>query len=102
MSFSSFKLTCIATGKSFCASGGKNTSTAFFWNAWFPDGGLPTSIMCNFPPKKSKQIADEKSAVQFARIKKIYNLAWGLYLVDYEQQNKTRWSQQDCLPSEIC
>lgn len=42
------KHTCIATGKSFCASTGKNTSTAFFWNGWFPAGGWPTSIMCNY------------------------------------------------------
>ena len=39
--------TCIATGKSLVASGGKKTSTAFFWN-----GGLgawcPISTMCNY------------------------------------------------------
>lgn len=37
--------TCMATGKSPCASGGKNTSTAFFWNGWLPWVGVPTSIM---------------------------------------------------------
>ena len=26
-----YSLTCMATGKSACASGGKKTSTAFFW-----------------------------------------------------------------------
>lgn len=41
------RLTCIATGKSFWASGGKNTSTAFFGKGWFPVGGVPTSMMCN-------------------------------------------------------
>ena len=34
--------TCIATGKSLWASGGKKTSTAFFWNGEFPVGGVPT------------------------------------------------------------
>ncbi len=48
--FNAFFVTCMATGKSFWASGGKKTSTAFFWNGVFPEGGLPTSIMCNFPP----------------------------------------------------
>lgn len=42
------KPTCIATGKSFCASGGKNTSTAFLVNGWFPWGGWPTSIMWSY------------------------------------------------------
>ncbi len=37
--------TCMATGKSVWASGGKNTSTAFFWKGWFPEAGLPTSMM---------------------------------------------------------
>lgn len=32
-------LTCIATGKSVWASGGKNTSTAFLANGWFPAAG---------------------------------------------------------------
>lgn len=40
-------LTCMATGKSFWASGGKNTSTAFFGKGWLPVGGVPTSMMCN-------------------------------------------------------
>lgn len=31
--------TCIATGKSVWASGGKNTSTAFLVNGWFPVAG---------------------------------------------------------------
>ena len=43
-------VTCIATGKSFCASGGKKTSTAFFWKGEFPVGGVPTSMMWSFPP----------------------------------------------------
>merc|ERR1719447_2007075 len=42
--------TCIATGKSLWASGGKKTSTAFFWNGEFPVGGVPTSIMWSLPP----------------------------------------------------
>ena len=37
--------TCIATGKSLEASGGKNTSTAFFGKGWFPAAGVPTSII---------------------------------------------------------
>lgn len=37
----------MATGKSFWASGGKKTSTAFFGNGWLPVGGVPTSMMCN-------------------------------------------------------
>lgn len=40
--------TCIATGKSVWASGGKNTSTAFLANGWFPAAGWPTSMMCNW------------------------------------------------------
>lgn len=39
--------TCIATGKSFWASGGKKTSTAFLGNGWFPVGGVPTSMICS-------------------------------------------------------
>ena len=35
--------TCIATGKSFWASAGKNTSTAFLGNGWLPAGVWPTS-----------------------------------------------------------
>lgn len=42
---SNYLHTCMATGKSFCASGGKNTSTAFFGNGWLPVGGVPTSII---------------------------------------------------------
>lgn len=41
------KDTCMATGKSFWASGGKKTSTAFFGNGWLPVAGVPTSMMCN-------------------------------------------------------
>jgi hypothetical protein len=37
----------MATGKSFWASGGKNTSTAFLVNGWLPAVGWPTSITCN-------------------------------------------------------
>jgi len=37
--------TCMATGKSFDASGGKKTSTAFLGKGWFPAGGDPTSMM---------------------------------------------------------
>jgi hypothetical protein len=33
----------MATGKSFWASGGKNTSTAFLVNGWLPCVGWPTS-----------------------------------------------------------
>lgn len=44
--------TCMATGKSFCASGGKNTSTAFFGNGWLPVGGVPTSMMCSCAKEK--------------------------------------------------
>lgn len=40
--------TCMATGKSFWASGGKKTSTAFFGNGWFPVGGVPTSMICSY------------------------------------------------------
>ena len=39
--------TCMATGKSFWASGGNSTSTAFLVNGWFPAGGVPTSITCS-------------------------------------------------------
>ena len=34
-----FLLTCIATGKSVWASGGKKTSTAFLANGWLPVAG---------------------------------------------------------------
>ena len=64
--------TCIATGKSFCASGGKNTSTAFFWNAWFPEGGVPTSIMCNLPPCTLRTAKQNK--VESAGLPSIRNL----------------------------
>ena len=57
-----FILTCIATGKSFCASGGKKTSTAFFWNGEFPEGGVPTSIMCSLPPA-APRTAKQKSVL---------------------------------------
>lgn len=50
----SFAPTCMATGKSFCASGGKKTSTAFFGNGWFPVGGVPTSMMCSLEAKATK------------------------------------------------
>jgi len=43
-------ITCMATGKSFMASGGKKTSTAFFGKGLLPVGGVPTSIMCSLPP----------------------------------------------------
>ena len=39
--------TCIATGKSRAASGGKFSSTAFFKMAWLPSAGCPTSITCS-------------------------------------------------------
>lgn len=39
MSIEALFFTCIATGKSVWASGGKNTSTAFFVNGWFPAAG---------------------------------------------------------------
>ena len=42
-----FYITCMATGKSFCASGGKKTSTAFLEKAVLPDGGVPTSMTCS-------------------------------------------------------
>lgn len=44
----------MATGKSFWASGGKNTSTAFFGNGWLPVGGVPTSMICNCVKGKKK------------------------------------------------
>ena len=47
-------LTCMATGKSVCASGGKNTSTAFLTNGWFPAAGWPTSMMCNCQQRQAK------------------------------------------------
>lgn len=47
--------TCMATGKSFWASGGKKTSTAFLGNGWFPVGGVPTSMMCNCMKVKTGQ-----------------------------------------------
>lgn len=40
--------TCMATGKSVCASGGKNTSTAFLVKGWLPAWGWPTSMMCSY------------------------------------------------------
>ncbi len=46
----------MATGKSFCASGGKKTSTAFFWYGWFPCGAVPTSMMCNWNVENEAQI----------------------------------------------
>lgn len=47
--------TCIATGKSFCASGGKNTSTAFLEKGWLPVGGLPASMMWSYKRKIRKE-----------------------------------------------
>lgn len=47
------KHTCMATGKSFWASGGKKTSTAFLGNGWLPVGGVPTSMMCNYDEDKT-------------------------------------------------
>ena len=41
-------ITCIATGKSACASGGKKTSTDLFGKGWFGAFGVPTSIMCSW------------------------------------------------------
>lgn len=46
--------TCMATGKSFWASGGKKTSTAFFGNGWFPVGGVPTSMICSCKQKPKR------------------------------------------------
>lgn len=54
--------TCIATGKSVWASGGKNTSTAFFANGWFPVAGWPTSMMCNW--KKRTRYRNDHSGIQ--------------------------------------
>lgn len=34
----------MATGKSFCASAGKKTSTAFLGKGWLPAGVWPTSV----------------------------------------------------------
>lgn len=45
----------MATGKSFCASGGKKTSTAFLGNGWFPVGGVPTSMMCSWNEQNQSQ-----------------------------------------------
>lgn len=52
--------TCMATGKSFWASGGNSTSTAFLVNGWFPAGGVPTSMTCNCRQDQSNHGIVEK------------------------------------------
>lgn len=47
--------TCIATGKSFWASGGKKTSVAFFGNGWLPCAGCPTSITWSWLEKETNR-----------------------------------------------
>lgn len=58
----------MATGKSFWASGGKNTSTAFFGNGWLPVGGVPTSMMCNCGEKEKTQVRNRLGEVSLARM----------------------------------
>lgn len=57
--------TCMATGKSFWASGGKKTSTAFFGNGWFPVGGVPTSMMWSY---KQEHIETKADKVRLKRV----------------------------------
>lgn len=59
--------TCIATGKSFCASGGKKTSTAFLGKGWFPVGGVPTSMICNCTGEKEDWIASPSFLGKFLK-----------------------------------
>ena len=65
--------TCMATGKSFCASGGKKMSTAFLVKGWLPAGGVPTSITCIWGQREGSDMTQGNIQTIDRRL-----LLWGL------------------------